>query len=165
MKPHPFRQALEARDLDRLLSMFADEISFHSPIISEPGFEGRDSTAAILAIGLEVFKDIECTHDLGDEHSHLLVFDARVLDKPIKNTWLLEFDAEGKIREIWVMYRPLTGLIALTEAIGRAAEQAGQGPAMREGAERLVDLAADVDLAGARVIDDLNRSTAQAAAD
>jgi hypothetical protein len=159
MEPHSYRQALEARDLDRLLSLFADDASFHSPFISELGFEGRGSVAAILAIVLDVFEDVQFTHDLGDERSHVLVANMRVLDKPIKTTFLLEFDAEGKIRDYWVMARPLTGLIALAEAIGRAAERADRGPAVRELSEALAGPAADLDRAGARVIDDLNRST------
>jgi hypothetical protein len=165
MEAHPYRQAFEARDLDRLVSTLADDVIVHSAVLTEADpFEGRDSAAAILAIVLDAFKDIETTHDLGDEHSHVFVCEARVLDKPIKSTWLLEFDAEGKIREIWVMTRPLIGLIALTEAIGRAAEQAGRGPVVREVAERLGDLAPDLEPDAARMIDDLNRSTAEAAA-
>ncbi len=50
MEPHPFRRAFEAQDLDRLLSLLADDVTYHSPIVAEPGFEGRDSAAAILAI-------------------------------------------------------------------------------------------------------------------
>lgn len=78
----------------------------------------RGSVAAILTIALDVFKEIQFTRDLGDERSHVFVGDARVLGKPVKTTWLLEFDAEGKIRDIWLMARPLTGFIALTRAGG-----------------------------------------------
>src|SRR5207244_5351116 len=125
MEPHPYRQAFAARDLDRLVSLLADDAIFHSPFISEPGFEGRDSVAALLAtVALDVFKDNQYTHDLGDERSHVLVANTRVHGKPIKTTTLLEFDAEGKIREIWMMARPLTGLIALAEAAGRLSASA-----------------------------------------
>jgi hypothetical protein len=163
VEPHPYRQAYEAQDLDRLLSLLADDVIFHSPIITEPGFEGRDSAAAILAISLDLFKGIQYTHDLGDERSHLLVGDARVLGKPVKTTTLLEFDAEGKIREIWVMVRPLTGLVAVALAVGEAAERAEQGAALRELSEPLVGLAADLERAAARVVGDINRSTASTA--
>ncbi|MDQ3933319.1 MAG: hypothetical protein M3340_01655 [Actinomycetota bacterium] len=134
-------------------------------LITEPGFEGRDSAAAILAIALDLFKETEYTHDLGDEHSHVLVGDARVLGKQVKVTWLLEFDAEGKIRELWLMARPLAGLIAVTLAVGQAAERAEQGPALRELSEPLVDLAADLEPAAARMVGDLNRSTANRSTD
>ena len=53
MEPHPYRQAFEAQDVDRLLSLLADDVIYHSPIVTEPGFEGRDAAAAILAIALD----------------------------------------------------------------------------------------------------------------
>ena len=165
MEPHPYRQAFEAQDLDRLLSLLADDVIYHSPIVAEPGFEGRDSAAAILAIALDLFKETEYTHDLGDEHSPVLVGDARVLGKPVKTTWLLEFDAEGKIRELWLMARPLAGLIAVTLAVGQAAERAEQGPALRELSEPLVGLAANLERSAARMVGDINRSTADRSTD
>src|SRR5919199_4302272 len=116
MDPHPYRQAYEARDLDRLVSLLADDVVFHSAIVTEQGFEGGDSVAAFLAVVLDLFEDNQFTHEFGDERSHLLVADARVLGKPVKTTTLLEFDAEGRIREIWVMVRPLAGLVAVVEA-------------------------------------------------
>ena len=165
MEPHPYRQAFEAQDLDRLLSLLADEVIYHSPLIAEPGFEGRDSVAAIMAVALDLFKETEWTHDLGDEHSHVLVGNARVLDKPVKTTWLLESDAEGKIRDFWLMVRPLPGVIAIALAVGQAAERAEQGPELRERSEPLVGLAAELEPAAARVVEDLNRSSANRSTD
>lgn len=160
MGSHPFRQAFEAHDLDRLLSLLADDVIYHSPIVAEPGFEGRDSAAAILAIALDLFHETAYTHELGDEHSHVLVGDAQVLGKPVKTTWLLELDADGRIRELWLMVRPLAGLVAVTLAVGQAAELAEQGPALRELSEPLVDLAADLERAAAGMVGEINRATA-----
>ena len=159
MEAHPFRQAFAARDRERLVSLLADDVSFHSPVISEPGFEGRDSAARALAIALDVFKDAQYTHDVGDDRSHLLVADARVLGKPIKTTWLLEFDADGKIREIWVMARPLPGVIAIVEAVRRHIRGRGRRSAMQALSKPLAALAAVTDRAAARMVRDLNRST------
>src|SRR2546423_15423075 len=125
MQPHPYRQAFAAQDLDRLLPLLAADVSMHSLFITEPAFEGRASAAALLAIAADVFKNSEYTHDLGDERSHVLVANASVLGKPVNITWLLDYDAEGKIREIWPMARPLTGAIAVAEAIAQAAAERG----------------------------------------
>ena len=156
---HPYGQAWAARDLDRLLSLFSDDVVFHSPWVSGPGFVGRDSVAAILAIALDVFKDVEFTHDLGDERSHVLVANSRVLDEPINATKVLEFDAEGKIREVWMMVRPLTGLAAVAEAIGQAI--VGRDPIVHELSKPLAGLAAVMNRIAARLVDDLNLSTSQ----
>jgi hypothetical protein len=159
MEAHPFRQAFAARDRERLMSLLADDVSFHSPVISEPGFEGRDAAARGLAIALDVFKDAQYTHDLADDRSHLLVADARELGKPVKITWLLESDAAGKIREIWVMARPLPGLIAIVEAVRRHVANRALRSAMQALSKPLAAFAAVTDRAAARMVDELNRST------
>ena len=160
MEPHPFRQAFESQDLDGLLSLLAEDVIFHSPVIAEPGFEGRDSAAVIVAIALDLFQETAFTHDFGDDQSHVLVGDTRVLGTPAKMTWLLEFDDEGTIREFWLMARPLAGVIAIAVGVGQAAERAEQGSAVRELAEALVGPAADMDRAAANIISDINRWTA-----
>ena len=157
MDLHPYAQAWAARDLDRLLSLLSDDVIFHSPFVSEPGFEGRDSTAVIFAIALDAFKDDQYTHDFGDERSRMLVANSRVLDTSIKTTTVLEFDVEGRIREIWMMVRPLIGLTALAQAVGQAIE--GRDPALHELSKPLVGLAAVIDRTAARLVGDLNRST------
>jgi hypothetical protein len=86
-----------------------------------------------------------------------------VLGKPFKSTTLLEFNADGKIRVIWVMARPLTGVVAIAEAIGpQLAERqgSGRGPAVRVLSKPLAGLAAVANRTGARLIAALNRSTA-----
>lgn len=143
MELHPYAQAWAARDLDRLLSLLSDDVVFHSLFVSEPGFEGRDSAAVILAIAFDAPKDDQYTHDFGDERSRVLVANSRVFDKPLKTTTLLEFDAEGRIREIWMMIRPLTGLIALAEAVGQAIED--RDPRVHELSKPLAGLAAVID--------------------
>jgi hypothetical protein len=133
MEPHPYRQAFAARDLDGLVALLADDVVFHSPVITDPGFEGRDSVAALHAIVLDAITDVEYTHEFGDEGAHILVANGRVLGKPIKATTLLEFNADGKIREIWAMVRPLTGVVAIAEAIGSQLAKRrgpGRGPAV-----------------------------------
>ena len=163
MEPHPYREAFEAGDLDRLVTLLADDVVFHSPVITEPGFEGRDSVAALLAIAMEAITDIEYTHELSQQGAHVLVADARVLGRPVKTTTLLEFDADEKIREIWIMARPLAGVVAIAEAIGTqlASRQGpGRGPAVRTMVQPLRGLAAVVDRTGARLIGDLNRFAA-----
>jgi SnoaL-like domain len=58
MQTHDYRQAFSDRDLDGLVSLLADDVVFHSPVISEPGFEGRDSVAALYAMVLDSFSDV-----------------------------------------------------------------------------------------------------------
>jgi ketosteroid isomerase-like protein len=163
MEPHPYGQALADRDLDRLVALLADDVVFHTPDIAKPGFRGRDAVATVLAMLVDVVTDVVYTHEVGDEATRILVSDGRVLGRPIKATTVLGFDAEGKIREIWVMARPLTAVVAFVEAIGpRLAERRGPGlgAVVRVLSKPLVWLAAVAEQVGSRLISALNRSTA-----
>ena len=163
MEPHPYRQAFAARDLDGLVALLADDVVFHSPVIADPGFEGRDSVAALLAIVLDAITDVEYTHELADGDTRILVANGQVLGKPIKATTLLEFNADGKIRDIWVMVRPLTGVVAIAEAIGTPLAKRrgpGRGPAVRALSKPLAGLDALTQRTGSRLIAALNRETA-----
>lgn len=162
MEPHPFRQAFVDRDLDRLIGMLTEDAVFHSPVISGPGFRGRESIAVLFAIVFDVVTDVEYVHDLGDENAHILVANGRVLGKPVKTTTVLELDADRKISEIWAMARPLTGVAAIAEAVGsRLAERQrpGGGAAVRAISKPLAGVAAVTDRTGSRMIAGLNRST------
>jgi hypothetical protein len=146
-----------------LVALLADDVVFHSPVIADPGFEGRDSVATLLAIVLDAVTDVEYTHELGDEGARILVNNARVLGKPMKATTLLAFDTDAKTREIWVMVRPLTGVVAIAEAIGpQLAKRRGPGraAAVRALSKPLAGLAAVAERVGSRLIAALNRSTA-----
>jgi hypothetical protein len=163
MESHPYRRAFADRDLDRLVALLADDVVFHSPVISDPGFEGRGSVAALYAMVFDSFSDVEFTHEFGNEGAHVLVAKARVLGRPIKATTLLEFNADGEIREIWVMVRPLSGVVAIAEAIGSPlAKRQGRGLvlAVRVLLKILAGQAGVTDGVGSRLIAALNRSTA-----
>jgi SnoaL-like domain len=163
MESHPYRQAFAERDLERLVALLADDVVFHSPVVGAPGFEGRDSIAALYSMVFNAISDVEYTHEIGDEGAHILVNNARMLGKPLKATTLLEFNAAGEIREIWVMVRPLSGVVAIADAIApRLFKRQGRGLllAVRVLLKILAGMAAVTDRVGSRLIAALNRSTA-----
>ena len=63
-----------------------------------------------------------------DGDSAALIFKARVGDREVDGLDLLRFDAEGKVSELMVMVRPMSGLNALSEAMGREFERVGIAP-------------------------------------
>ena len=115
----PFRTAVERRDLDAMAAALHPDVVFHSPAVFKP-YEGREATMGLLRHVLEVFEDFRYLDELSGDGggSHGLVFAARVGDKTLEGWDYLKLDADGLITELTVMVRPLSGLIALAQAMG-----------------------------------------------
>jgi hypothetical protein len=114
---HPVRAAIEARDIDALAALLSDGIEFHSPVAFHP-FVGRDTVAEVLANVLEVFSDFRYTDELAGEGAHALIFSAKVGERSVEGLDHLVLDADGLVERFTVMVRPLSGLVALAEAMG-----------------------------------------------
>ena len=115
---HPFRSALEARDLDAAVALLASDVVFRSPIVFKP-YHGRAAVTAILAAVSQVFEGFSYVREIGalDARDHALVFRARVGDKQIEGCDFLHLDDSGSIDELVVMVRPLSGALALADAM------------------------------------------------
>ena len=113
-----FRQAVEARDIDAGIALFADDATLDSPVAFKP-FVGRAQIDVVLHAIIETFSDFRYTHEFENEDgSSALVFETKVGDKAVQGLDLITTDAEGRISNLTVMIRPLSGLIALAEAMG-----------------------------------------------
>src|SRR3954451_5564209 len=129
MKSDRFKSAVEAEDSQAITDALAEDVVFRSPAVFKP-YEGRQVVAAILTEGaMKVFEDFRYTDRLEDGDTAVLIFSARVGDRELDGLDLLRFDADGKIRELMVMVRPLSGLNALAEAMAARFEEAGIGSA------------------------------------
>ena len=81
-------------------------------------YEGRETVAHLLSHVVEVFEDFVYTDQLEGDGTHALIFRARVGDKQVEGLDHLTVDSDGLVTELIVMVRPLSGLIALAEAMG-----------------------------------------------
>jgi hypothetical protein len=122
MKSDAFKAAVEAEDPDALTDALAEDVVFRSPAVFKP-YEGKELVAAILTQGaMKVFEDFHYTDRLEDSDTAVLIFSARVGDRELDGLDRLRFDADGKVRELMVMVRPMSGLNALAEAMARRFE-------------------------------------------
>jgi hypothetical protein len=113
---HPFRAAVEARDIDAGLALFAEDATLDSPVAFKP-FAGIDQIEVVLRAIAETFEDFRYTDEFEDGSTHALVFRARVGDKDVEGLDLIRQDDAGRITNLTVMVRPLSGLVALAEAM------------------------------------------------
>jgi SnoaL-like domain len=115
---HPFRAAIESRDLDALVALLSDDVEFRSPVVFKP-YRGPTAVVEILAAVSRVFEDFSYTREIGapDARDHALVFQARIGEKQIEGCDFLHADERGSIDELTVMVRPLSGALALADAM------------------------------------------------
>jgi ketosteroid isomerase-like protein len=115
---HPFRAAVEARDIDGMLSLLAEDVAFSSPVVFRP-YQGRDAVAPILRAVLEVFEDFHYVREIGapEASDHALVFQASIGGRQIEGSDFIHVDETGSITELVVMTRPLSATLALAEAM------------------------------------------------
>jgi hypothetical protein len=115
-----FREGIENRDLDSLLDLFAEDVVFRSPAVYAP-YQGRQKVALLLAAVGDVMEDFHYHREIGatDAVDQALVFRARVGEREIEGCDFIHLNDEGLIDEFYVMVRPLSGLMALAEALGR----------------------------------------------
>jgi hypothetical protein len=127
-----FRDAVLARDHPAMVETLADEVVFNSPVAFLP-FEGRDAVGQVLGAVMETFEDFRYTDELEGTTAHALVFSARVGAKELQGIDLLRFDSDGRIRDFTVLVRPLSGTIALAEAMGPKVAHLKGGATPRRG--------------------------------
>ncbi|MFE2263966.1 nuclear transport factor 2 family protein [Streptomyces griseosporeus] len=114
-----FREAVEAGDLDAVEALLADDVVFTSPVVFKP-YPGKAITAAILRGASRVFEDFRYVRELTgpDGRDHALVFTARVDGRELTGCDFIHLDENGRIDELTVMVRPLSGAQALAAAMG-----------------------------------------------
>ncbi|WP_328355066.1 nuclear transport factor 2 family protein [Streptomyces sp. NBC_00457] len=121
---HPFRKAVENRDIAGVEALLADDVVFTSPVVFKP-YAGKAITAAILRGVMRVFEDFTYVREIAnpDGRDHAFVFTATVAGKQLQGCDFLHFDEDGRIDEFTVMVRPLSAANALAAAMGAQFEQ------------------------------------------
>jgi SnoaL-like domain len=123
MKSDRFRAAAESKDFSAIDELFAEEVRFKSPVVFKP-YEGRDAVAMILGAVVQVFEDFRYTDQVETGETATLAFSARVGDRELDGIDLLRFDPDGRVRELAVYVRPISGVNALAEAMKAKLEEA-----------------------------------------
>lgn len=125
---HPFRAAIEARDVPAAVALCSDDVEFRSPVAFAP-YRGTAALTAILSAVIEVFQDFRYVREVGNQSDHVLVFRARVGDRELEGADFLHYAADGTIDEFTVMVRPLSAAQALAQAMAaKLSAGGGYGP-------------------------------------
>jgi hypothetical protein len=124
MKSDAFRAAVEAKELSAIQDVFAEDASFRSPVVFKP-YEGREAISVVLGAALRVFEDFRYVEHVETGDTAVLMFEARVGDKQLQGVDILRFADDGRVGELIVMVRPMSGMHALAERMREMLEAVG----------------------------------------
>ncbi|MGY8819317.1 MAG: nuclear transport factor 2 family protein [Pseudomonadales bacterium] len=115
-----WHQMIAAGDLSRLPELLHPQAVFRSPMAFTP-YESAAAVNLILNTVVRVFEDFAYQRELAstDGTDVVLEFSARVGDRQLKGIDMIRFDEAGLITDFEVMIRPMSGLQALGEEMGR----------------------------------------------
>ena len=116
-----FRAAAEAKDFSSIDELFAKDVTFHSPVVFKP-YRGREAVGTLLGAVIQVFEGFRYTDQTETGDVATLAFSARVGRRELDGIDLLRFDEQGRIEEMAVYVRPMSGVNALAEAMRRKLE-------------------------------------------
>jgi hypothetical protein len=120
-----FRRAVVSKDPDAIVATLADDVIFSSPIVFRE-YTGKIAVGFILRAVLAVLEDFHYVADLRGGAHTALVFRARVGGKDLEGIDLIEATPTGLVARLTVFVRPLSGALALKEAMGVALGAAGE---------------------------------------
>ncbi|MGE4408776.1 nuclear transport factor 2 family protein [Pseudomonas sp.] len=115
-----WHRMVAAGDLGGLPELLHPQAVFRSPMAYKP-YEGAAAVNLILTTVLRVFEDFRYHRELASVEGRdvVLEFSARVGDRELKGIDMIRFDEAGRIVDFEVMIRPMSGLQALGEEMGR----------------------------------------------
>ncbi len=124
MRSDVFRRAAEAKDFSLVSDLFAEDVTFRSPVVYKP-YDGREALEVVLGAVVKIFQDFRYTDQIEQDDTAMLIFEARVGEREIQGVDILRFDDEGRICELMVMVRPMSGMYALAEEMKQMLEVTG----------------------------------------
>jgi hypothetical protein len=117
------RKALEAKDEAAVERLLAPAVVFRSPALFRP-YAGRAATMVFLRAAMDVFEDFVYVHTYTEDDGtgHVLMFQAAVGGRVVEGADFVTVGLDGLVTEFRVMVRPMTGLMALAEAMAPLVE-------------------------------------------
>ena len=102
-----------------VLALSSPTTSSSAALWSHAPYQGRDQAMVLLRAVAEVFEDFRYIREIGAPGAadSALVFRARVGDREVEGCDFIHLGEDGLIDELYVMVRPLTGVMALAEAM------------------------------------------------
>ena len=116
-KGRAFAEAVASGDHVRLVETLADGVVLHSAITASP-FEGKETVAELYGSVIDSFETVEVIDDFATGEAFAFFWRGLIDGRFVEGADRLRFDPDGRVREITVLARPLSGLATFLTAIG-----------------------------------------------
>jgi hypothetical protein len=95
----------------------AEDVVLHSAVTAAP-FEGRETVAELYAAVIDSFEQIDVIDEFEAGDTYAFFWRGRIEGRFVEGADRLRFDAEGSVRDITILGRPLSGLATFLTGIG-----------------------------------------------
>lgn len=110
--------AMERGDLPGVLEGLTPDAVLHSPLTDRLVFRGRAEVGAVIGVLLEEFEDLHYHQEIRAEGTVVVLASARVAGHDIEILDHCQVDAEDRIAEMTVFFRPLPATTAALRVLG-----------------------------------------------
>ena len=113
-----WHRIFEENDPSLMLPLIHDDIEFYSPAVYAPK-HGKQNVFATLSLVFDVFKDYRVTDSWTRNGEVLFEFETKVGKFTLQGIDRFRLDEDGKIVQMKVWIRPLTGLKELARTVAK----------------------------------------------
>jgi hypothetical protein len=114
---HAFPAAIAARDAGALIETLTSDVTLYSAVTAVP-FQGRDIVADTYRSVLESFEELRIVDEFENGDTHAFFWEGRMGGRPVWGADRIRLDADGQVREITVLGRPMSGVATFLTEIG-----------------------------------------------
>src|SRR5215208_1718199 len=114
---YAFTAAIAASDAGALIDTLTPDVTLYSAVTEVP-FEGRDLVADTYRSVLESFDELRIVDEFESGDTHAFFWEGRMGGRPVWGADRIRLDADGRVREITILGRPMSGVATFLTEIG-----------------------------------------------
>ena len=114
---HPFTAAIAAGDVDGLIETLAPDVVLYSAVTGTP-FLGREVVADTYRSVLESFEELRVVDEFEHGDTHAFFWEGHMEGRYVAGADRLRLSPDGKVREVTVLGRPMSGVATFLTGIG-----------------------------------------------
>jgi SnoaL-like protein len=124
---HAFTAAIAARDADALSETLAPDVVLHSAVTLSP-FEGAELVTDTYRSVFESFEELRVVDEFDNGDTHAFFWEGRMGGRYVAGADRIRLDAAGKVSEITILGRPMSGVATFVTEIGYRVARRRRGP-------------------------------------